>query len=144
MGAIRHRHWLIWSVLALAFAVRALVPAGWMPADLAQGSVLMPCPTDPAMGRIFGDVVRPRQLGDQRAHHAHHAGHSSDGDSFDPHDAPPCAFTALAGHAPDPPFAQLPPPPLPEGQAAIPLRAPLILQRIARALPPSRAPPLPA
>ena len=32
---------------------------------------------------------------------------------------------------------------LPEGQAAIPVHGPLILQRIARERPPSRAPPLP-
>ena len=141
MGAIRHRHWLIWSLLAFAFAVRALVPAGWMPADLADGSVLMPCPTDPAMGRIFGAPPRPDTQG---AHHAHHGTAPDESDAFDPHDAPPCAFTALAGHAPEPPFAQLPQPPLPEGQAAIPVRAPLILQRIARERPPSRAPPIPA
>ncbi len=141
MGAIRHRHRLIWTVLAFAFAVRALVPAGWMPADLAQGSVLMPCPTDPAMGRIFA----PSAAADTHAaQHAHHGAAPESTDAFDPHDAPPCAFTALASHAPEPPFAQLPQPPLPEGQAAIPVRAPLILQRIARERPPSRAPPLPA
>lgn len=141
MGAIRHRHWLIWSVLAFAFAVRALVPAGWMPADLADGSVLMPCPTDPAMGRIF---AAPARSDPHAAHHAHHGTAPDESDAFDPHDAPPCAFTALASHAPEPPFAQLPQPPLPEAQAAIPVRAPLILQRIARERPPSRAPPIPA
>ena len=138
MGAIRHRHLLIWTVLAFAFAVRALVPAGWMPADLAQGSVLMPCPTDPAMGRIF---AAPRAVKAETAHQAHHGAAP---ERIDPHDAPPCAFTALASHTPEPPFAQLPQPPLPEGQAAIPVRAPLILERIARERPPSRAPPFPA
>ncbi len=141
MGAIRHRHLLIWTVLALAFAVRALVPAGWMPADLAQGSVLMPCPTDPAMGRIF---AAPPRVEAEAAHHAHGGSSPGKTDSPDPHDAPPCAFTALASHAPEPPFAQLPQPPLPDGQAAIPVHAPLILQRIARERPPSRAPPRPA
>ncbi|WP_230279427.1 hypothetical protein [Croceicoccus sp. Ery15] len=143
MGAIRHRHLTIWTVLALAFVVRALVPAGWMPADLAQGSVLMPCPTDPAMGRIFGDASAATASDPHSAHHGHHNAPTADAD-FNPHDAPPCAFTALASHAPEPPFAQLPQPPLPEGQAAIPVRAPLILERIARERPPSRAPPLPA
>ena len=141
MGAIRHRHLLIWTVLAFAFAVRALVPAGWMPADLAQGSVLMPCPTDPAMGRIFAAAAHTDT---HAAHRAHHGAAPETTDTPDPHDAPPCAFTALASHAPEPPFAQLPQPPLPEGQAAIPVRAPLILQRIARERPPSRAPPMPA
>lgn len=139
MGRIRNRHTLIWAVLALAFAVRALVPQGWMPGDLAQGSVLMPCPTDPAMARIFAVDTPPMAHSDHAMHDA-----AGDADGFNPHDAPPCAFTAVAANAPQPPFADIPAPPIPETQRAIPVRAPLILARIARERPPGRAPPLPA
>lgn len=128
----------VWIALALAFAVRALVPAGWMPADLTGGSVLMPCPTDVAMARVFGDVTAPAPA----AAHAMHGGEMADTSSGDTHDAPPCAFTALAVDAPQSPFADLPQPPLPEAQRAIPVRAAIILARLSRERPPGRAPPV--
>ncbi len=137
MEGFRHsRLHAVWIALALAFAVRALVPAGWMPAELGSGSVLMPCPTDAPMARLFGDVTAPQSA------HAMHNGEMAEAASGDPHDAPPCAFTALAVDTPQPPFADLPQPPLPEAQRAIPVRAAIILTRLSRERPPGRAPPV--
>ena len=129
------RHPLI-CFLALAFCVRALVPAGWMPVN-EGGSLatltLQLCPSandlpDPApqmaMDHATGGMDHP----------AHHGTDTEDAQ-------PPCSFGTLASAAP------LPEPPLIAVAAPVddPIRIArfrvLLLQRPDRLQPPGHAPP---
>jgi hypothetical protein len=80
---LRHRRPLILAVLAFALFVRALVPAGWMPAPNGGLFAIEPCPAAAALPLLEAG----------RHHHGNHgSGHGAahDGD---------CAFGSLLTNA---------------------------------------------
>ena len=62
----RHTRRALIRVLLLAFACRALVPAGFMPAPLAEGGPIRVCPSGPAAAFFAA-------LGHRHASHTNHA-----------------------------------------------------------------------
>jgi hypothetical protein len=128
-GAVIARHrpraptraWLA-LLLALALAVRALVPSGWMPAGENRGMQLVPCPSEGAVPMA--------------GHHHHHRDDHAAADH-------PCAFAGLGLPS------DLPPPPpaiLPRPRLAAITPAPVHDRRPGRGLaappPPATGPPL--
>jgi hypothetical protein len=112
---------LIVALFACALALRAWVPAGWMPAPGAHSFAIMPCPAagPPAMMHMGHDPV-------------HHDHSKAGGDCFSP---------LLAGAAlPDPPALVATPSPAPA--AGQPLLAPAAFEGGPAAAPPhSTGPP---
>jgi hypothetical protein len=108
------------ALFAWALALRAWVPAGWMPAPGAHSFAIMPCPAAAPAAMHMGHDP------------AHHDRSSSNGDCFSP---------LLAGAAlPDPPVTISAPSPAPAvGQSPV---VPAPFERAATALPPpSTGPP---
>jgi len=115
---------LLWLLIAATLMVRALVPAGYMPAsDSSDVLVAKLCNSaQPIVIKLGREQEPPRA--DQ--------------------DKPPCAFAGFGGDAPiGGNFAELADR-VPAEQQKVAVLAPLLLQRLARVLPPGRAPPLTA
>jgi hypothetical protein len=109
------------ALFAWALALRAWVPAGWMPAPGAHSFAIMPCPAAAPSATMH--------MGHDPAHHDHS---SSGGDCFSP---------LLAGAAlPDPLAVITAPSPAPAGERIS--VAPARLERAETTLPPpSTGPP---
>jgi hypothetical protein len=108
------------ALFAWALALRAWVPAGWMPAPGARSFAIMPCPAA---------APAAMHMGHDPAHHDHS---NAGGDCFSP---------LLAGAAlPDPPVVIAAPAPALAGEQ--PSLVPAPFERAATALPPpSTGPP---
>lgn len=121
--------WRPLAMLALcALLMRAWVPAGWMPAGAAEGTLLAPCPA-------AGPVAAVAEHG--HMHHGHPGPASHHGDEH-----PPCAFAGLALSLLDPPPAALPPAPA-QGDEAVGLLAARVSpgRGLAAPPPPATGPP---
>jgi hypothetical protein len=124
LGLSQHRHFSA-AILGLVLALRALVPAGYMPA-FDHGSVGV---------RICGSqVAQPMPAG---MHHG--AGH----EDKQSHPDQPCAFAGLAAPADPPPVAAaLPPAPQRPQVALVGRERGAPTAREIRARPPVRGPPI--
>jgi hypothetical protein len=91
---------MILFLIGIALALRAWVPAGWMPTPGAHNFAIMPCPGAGAALMLDG--------GRGSAHH----GHSAGGDCFSP--------LLAAAALPDPPSSHIQPSPAPPAERALP------------------------
>lgn len=126
------------ALLAFAFLLRIIVPAGWMPAHGEIGFV--PCP-------LAAPVAAPVEV----AHGGHHDAHAAHHDTAEPDQAPPsndhgekkgCDFAplGLAWAAPDQPAFDLTPV-FAEAQVFAALPHVAVGQGLAAPPPPSTGPP---
>ena len=118
----RKQHGMVWTLLACALLMRAMVPAGWMP-DFERSDAL----TVKICGSASGMVIR---IGDAEPQQDR------------AHRDKPCTFAGMGKDALLSPamFADVAAPP-PAGQRVATL-APIFLQRLHRERPPGRAPPV--
>jgi hypothetical protein len=98
LTSLAHHRWLA-TVAMLVFALRALIPVGFMPGG-SGALTLQVCP-DGFPAALLGMAGEPSA---HAGHHHHHAAGESSPDT-PPHDhqswsAHPCAFSAVAGAPP--------------------------------------------
>lgn len=147
----------IWPLLLLLLAalfMRAAVPQGYMISSEAPGSLsITVCGSDLFWQKMAKQQPAPVSMDSMHGMHgSQHAGMddgghgASHGDGHDSEhgDSAPCAFAGFAGPASPPDLADDLPLPAPAVLAFAADREVLRLVAIPRALPPSRAPPLPA
>ena len=133
-GQLRGVHASLLALIGAAILVRALVPAGWMPAHTADGFAIELCAGltpggDPRDVRAARDLLTTALTGAAQQGGGHD-------DHPDPGDPPPCTFAGLTPFAP--PAAAAPTAPL---AAAIPALPFALAAAVGRGLP---APPPPA
>jgi hypothetical protein len=130
LSRLRSRSWLVWAVVLPALALRALVPAGFMPMRDEQGRLaLMLCP---------GEAPDPHA----RHHHHHHPGSPADGNDGSASGHTLCPYALSAGPALAYSFEVQAPPALRVEFAALPRHADPLVDTLLR-VQTARAPPIP-